>query len=152
MHPTGDGFKVMDGKTIGEIVVIPTYHIKRMSRVAHFVQNALFFDFDDKITFLIIGFQVLWKLVVPFAKWGMFQQLPKPVAVTLGGINGMKTLRVQQAIVLSIKIDLVDHPPGNEQVVAVFKGDIAQLGAQGTLAPMDEQQLIGVGIFVKITS
>ena len=125
MHPPGDGFKVMDGKAIRKIVAIPTYHIKWMGRVEHLVQNPLFFDFDDKVTFLIVGFQFLWQFVIPLAKRRMLQQLPKPVAVTLGGINGMKTLRVQQAVVLPLKIDLVDHPSGNEQVVAVFKRNIA---------------------------
>lgn len=37
VDPAGDGFKVVDGKSVGEVVTIPANHIEGMGSVDHFV-------------------------------------------------------------------------------------------------------------------
>jgi hypothetical protein len=44
----------------------------------------------------------------------------------------------------------VDHPAGDHQVVAVLEVDVAQEGAQGAAALVDEDHLIAVGVLVKV--
>lgn len=97
-----------------------------------------------------MGFQVLWQLVVSLAKGRMLQHLAKPVAVSLGGIDGVERLCIQQAIVLCIEIDLIDHATGDDEVVAIFKGDVAHQCPQGTSAFVDKKHFVCIGIFVKV--
>ena len=51
------------------------------------------------------------------------------VSVPFGRIYRMVRFRDQQAIVFRIEIYLIDNTPGNEQVIAIFKRDISQVGS-----------------------
>lgn len=81
----------------------------------------------------------------------MFEELSKPIAISFWCVNGVEGLRVEQTIVIRIEVNLVDHAPGDDQVVSVFKGNIAQECPECTRASVDEDHLIGIRIFIKIS-
>ena len=124
VYPSGDRFKIVDRKAIRVVVTIPTHNIERMCGIGQVMQLALFFDLDQEIAHLIVSLQISRQLEIPLAKWRMFQMLPKPVSIALRGIDRMIGFHYQQAVVFPVKMDLIDHTPGDQEIVSVFKWNL----------------------------
>ena len=80
----------------------------------------------------------------------MFQQLAKPIAVAFGGVHRMKRLNDKQAVVGVVEFQLVDHAARYNEVVTVRKIDVAHLGTQLSRTFVDENDFVGIGIFVEV--
>ena len=83
MHATGDGFKIVNGESIGIQISIPSDYIERMRLVMVRINVMLFFDVNKKISFLIMRLQLLRLADVALAIGRMFKQLPVLIAVFL---------------------------------------------------------------------
>ncbi len=150
MNAAGDGFKIIDTETVREIIPVVAHYIKGVTGIGDRMQDALFADFDFKGALGIVGFQLGGEFVIPFAIGRMFQQLPEPVAVALGGVEGIVGFQVQKPVVVTVKFKTMNHPPGNQEVIAFFEGNVPQLGSKGARSAVDKNQFIGVRVFVKI--
>ena len=121
-----------------------------MVGINQFVQKSLFFNDHPEIAFLVVRFQLLRQFVIAFAIRRVFEQLPEVVAVFFWRINRMVAFQIQQPVIHRIKLNLINHPSGNQQVIAVLETNRAEHGAQPPRAAMDEKQFVGIGVFIKI--
>ena len=150
MNAAGDGFKVVRRKGVRVVVAVPTHHVERMGFVDGGVQDALLLDFEYELAYFVVGLQVLGLADVPLAVGAVLQELAKFVAVALGRNHGAVALRDHQTVVFGVEVDLVNHAARHHQVIAVGKGEVAQEGAQGAGAFVDEDDLVRIGVFVEI--
>ena len=150
MNAAGDGFKIIDTETVREIIPVVAHHIKGVTGIGDRMQDALFADFDFKGALGIVGFQLGGEFVIPFAIGRMFQQLSEPIAVALGGVKGIVGFQVQKPVVDTVKFKTMNHPPGNQEVIAFFEGNVPQLGPKSARSAVYKNQFIGVRVFVKI--
>lgn len=67
MHPAGNRFEIVYRKPVWKVVPIPTYDIKWMRGIDHFMEVPLFLDFDDKVTLLIISIKLCGQLIITLA-------------------------------------------------------------------------------------
>ena len=97
-----------------------------------------------------MGFQIAGQLVIAFAEWTVLQQLTKVIAVALRGEEWVEGFGVEDAVIFSIKFQLIDHSPRNNEVVPVFKRNISEHRTQGTRTAVDEKHFIGIRILVEV--
>ena len=116
----------MNAETVWKVVTIPANNVKRMCGIHHLMHHSFFLDFDNKVAFFVIGLQLVRKYKIPLAKWRVLQVLPALILITLWRVEWRDRLHIKQTVVVGLKVDLVDHPAGNNQVVAIFKRYVTQ--------------------------
>ncbi|MNX74068.1 hypothetical protein D3C86_1054930 [compost metagenome] len=72
------------------------------------------------------------------------------VLVSFWRIKRRKRFYIKQTVFRGFKIDLVNDSSWNDQVVAVFERDISHHGTERSFSFVDENHLIGIGIFIEV--
>src|SRR5690606_36201879 len=80
----------------------------------------------------------------------MFQQLSKPVAVTFWRVEWSARFYDKQTVVVCVEIYFINHSTRNNQIISVFEIQISQHGTQFSGSTVDKNQLVGIGIFIKM--
>src|SRR5690554_110082 len=152
MDAAGDWFEIMNGKSIRIIIPVVSHNIKWMGSIEHLKNIVIFFHLDQKLTPLVMGFQCFGFPNVPLAVRGMFQQLPKPVSIFFGHVDGVSGIYYKKSIVFRIKINLVDYATGDHQIISVFEIQIPKKRTQYPAALMDKDNFICIGVLIKVRS
>src|SRR6218665_4099138 len=87
MNSPRNRFKVFDIEFVRVKITVPTNNIKRMRGVNEIRYLVFFFDFNQKIAFLIFWFYKSWRNNIALTKRRMFQQLSKFISVTFRRVN-----------------------------------------------------------------
>ncbi len=75
VHPSRDGFKVVNTESERIAASVPPYHIKRMMTVMNAIHSSFFLCSDQEITFFVDCNQFFRSADIAFAIWRMFKQL-----------------------------------------------------------------------------
>ena len=87
---------------------------------------------------------------VALAKRRVFHQLPEMVAVAFGRGDGAVTFHDKQPVFFALECQLIGCAPRYDHVIAVIEGQGPVHGTQRARAFVNEDHLVGVGIFVII--
>ena len=99
---------------------------------------------------MVVGFKHVRRTDIALTIRRMFQQLTEPIAVALWCVHRIERLHDEQAVIFVIEMQLINHTARNHQVVSIGKIDVSQLGFERSATFMNEQDLIGIGILVKV--
>src|SRR6185437_12878244 len=146
MHPDSDRLEIVDTESKRIAAPIPAHHIERMMPVMDAIDSALFLRADQKIPLFIPWLHHLRPADIPLAIGRMLQQLSIRAEIPAGITNRAKRFHDKKPVIFLFKIDLIDRPPRNYQVIPIPEGQLAIHRLQGSAAMMDKDQLIGIGI------
>ena len=113
------------------------------------VEKAFLFYLYQELTFLVYCLQVLRLAYITLAIRCVLQELAILAEVALRERNRAERLYDQQAVVLGIKIDLVDGAAGHYNIVAIAEGYLPVLCFKCTGTFVYEEDFVCVGILIK---
>ena len=150
MHPAGNRLEIVDGKSIGINVTVPADEVERVAEVVIWVNAVLLFNVKQELALFIVRLQILGLSNVPLAERRMLQQLAEIVPVPFRRHDGTMAFHDEQPVVFIVELELVSRSSWQDKVIPVGKLDASIHRAQSAAAFMDENHLVGVGIFEKI--
>jgi hypothetical protein len=150
VYPPGDGLEIVDGKSVGVEVAIPAHQIEGVVEVVVRIDAVLLLDVEEELALLVVGLQILRLADVALAEGRVLLQLAEGVAVALGRDYRAVRLDDEQAVVGAVEFELIDGAARHHHIIAVFERHRAVHGAQPAAALMDEDDLVGVGIFEEV--
>ncbi len=152
MHTSCYRLEIVDAEGVGIVVTVPGHHIEGVRGIDELVHRVLLLHLDEELTLLIVRFEIGWPADVALTEGRMLQQLPEPVAVALGRVHRAVALHYEQAVVLGVEIDLIDHAPRDEQIIPISELQVANQCAQRAAPFVDEDHLVRIGILVEVVA
>ena len=97
-----------------------------------------------------MGLEVLWLANVPLTKWSMLQKLTKIVSVSLRRDDRAVRFNDKEAIVLTIKLDLVDRSSGDNHIITISKSQVAVHRTKCPFSLVHENNLVSICILKEV--
>src|SRR5690606_40168767 len=140
----------MNTETIRKVIAIPANNIKRMCCINNLMHHSFFFYLDKEISFFIVGFNFLRQFKITLAKRRMLQVLPAGILITLRCIEWRCRFYIEQPVILSLKIYLINHAPRDNKVISILKRNITHKSAKLAFTLVDKKHFISISILIKI--
>ena len=152
MHLAGNGHEIPDIENPGIKIAVPAHHVKGVMRQGIVLQALPYPHLNGKLTRLVPGCHRFRHANIPLAKGGVFQELPVFVQIPLRRGDFPHGLHNQKAGLNRLVITQpVQGSAGDNDIISRAKGQAAEKTFQHAAAVVHKNQLIGMGVAVKIS-
>ena len=147
VNTSSNRFKIMNTEGIRVIKTVPTYNAKWMSSIGIVCSISSFF------TFMVKSPSSSWAapntgVRIALTIRTVLEQLPEPVAVTLGEYTGGYS-DDKEPIGRSSKVKLLNHPARNHQIIS-FEKPIPQTASSTCRSPHAQNHLVVLRILIEV--
>ena len=149
MHPSDAGLEVVDAEGPGVVVAVPAHHVEGVVRHDHLHEPVAALHHDRELAGLVVGREALRAPDVALREGRHLGELAVLVAVPLRRAHVAGALDHEEPDGRRAQPPAVQHPAGNDDVVARPVGEIAEGRLEDALALHHEDDLVALPVAVE---